>query len=119
MGLNRRTKRRSKFEVTIGKQLPKGTLYEPFSIRFIKDHRYVPDYVLPNRIIIEVKGRFTSVDRKKHILIKEQSGGEWDIRFVFMRNNTLNKNSDTTYTDWCDKHDFLWAIGKVPEEWLL
>ena len=32
---------------------------------------YTPDFVLPNGIIIETKGRFTSDDRRKHAAIKK------------------------------------------------
>ena len=32
-------------------------------------HKYTPDFVLPNGILIETKGVWDSEDRKKHILI--------------------------------------------------
>ena len=31
---------------------------------------YTPDFILPNELIIESKGRFTTADRKKHLKIK-------------------------------------------------
>ena len=34
--------------------------------------KYTPDFVLPNGIIIETKGRFTTDDRMKHRAIREQ-----------------------------------------------
>jgi hypothetical protein len=43
---------------------------------------YTPDFILQNGIIIEVKGRFTSDDRRKHVAIKKQHP-DLDIRFVF------------------------------------
>ena len=49
---------------------------------------YTPDFLLPNGIIIETKGRFTPEDRRKHLLIKKQHP-DLDIRFVF---STVNLN---------------------------
>lgn len=81
-------------------------------------HKYTPDFVLPNGIIIETKGRFTSADRKKHLLIQKQHP-ELDIRFVFSNSRArLNKKSQTTYADWCLKNGFQFADKKIPEEWL-
>ena len=83
---------------------------------------YLPDFVLPNGIIIESKGRFTSADRKKHLLIKA-SCPELDIRFIFNNPNTkIGKKSSTTYGMWCEKHGFLYhkfhKKNPVPQEWL-
>jgi hypothetical protein len=80
-------------------------------------HTYTPDFILPNGIIIETKGRFVIADRKKHILIKEQHP-ELDIRFVFTNSrNKLNKSSKTTYADWCDKNGFTYADKLIPQDW--
>lgn len=114
----KRARRRSKFEATVGKGLPNGTKYENKRVPYVKKHVYVIDYELPNGVILEVKGKFTASDRAKHKLIKEQHP-ELDVRFVFMRDNTLNKNSDTTYSEWATKYGFPWCIGpKVPKQWL-
>jgi hypothetical protein len=83
---------------------------------------YLPDFVLPNGIIIESKGQFSSQDRKKHLLIKA-SCPEVDIRFVFNNPNTkIGKKSKTTYGMWCEKHGFLYhkfhKDNPVPLEWL-
>jgi len=81
--------------------------------------RYIPDFRLPNGVLIETKGRLTQPDRAKMVLVKRDNP-ELDIRFVFMRNAnqriTKSKNS-LTYGEWCDKHDFPWAINTIPEEW--
>ena len=53
-----------------------------------KTHRYYPDFILPNGIIIEAKGRFLTKDRQKHLLVKAQNP-ELDIRFVFSNPNQL------------------------------
>ena len=81
-------------------------------------HRYTPDFVLPNGIIVETKGRFITADRKKHLLIKAQHP-EKDIRFVFSNSRQrISKQSKTTYGMWCEKYGFQYADKSIPEEWL-
>jgi len=79
---------------------------------------YTPDFLLPNGIIIETKGRFTPEDRMKHLAIKKQHP-EIDIRFVFTNSRAkLRKGAKSSYGDWCAKHGFLYADKDVPQEWL-
>jgi len=94
--------------------------YECFKIEWedLAYRTYTPDFLLPNGIIIETKGRFTPEDRMKHIAIKKQHP-DLDIRFVFSNSNSkLRKGAKTTYASWCDKHGFLYANKDVPQEWL-
>lgn len=115
---------RSGLEETISEQIAtvtgKPAAYETTVIRYSKpssDHRYTPDFVLPNGIIVESKGRFLPDDRKKHLLIKQQHPDK-DIRFVFSNPKArLSKTSLTTYAAWCDKYGFQWANKVVPVEW--
>jgi hypothetical protein len=90
-------------------------------IRYTKPSRvskYTPDFVLPNGIIIETKGRFVTADRQKHILVKAQHP-ELDIRFVFSNSRSrISKESSTTYAMWCVKNGFKFADRSVPEAWL-
>lgn len=80
--------------------------------------RYTPDFILPNGIVIETKGRFVTADRKKHLMLKSQHP-DLDIRFVFNRANTkISKKSSTTYAMWCLRHGFSYAQGYIPEDWL-
>lgn len=96
--------------------------YEQHKIHYTKpatNNKYTPDFKLPNGVFVETKGRFTTSDRKKHLLIKEQHP-EIDIRFVFQNaNNKLSKRSKTTYGDWCQKHGFIYAEKTIPDSWLL
>lgn len=79
---------------------------------------YTPDFLLPNGIIVETKGRFTTEDRMKHLSIKKQHPN-LDIRFVFTNSNAkLRKGSKTSYADWCEKNGFLYADKDVPQEWI-
>ena len=56
--------------------------------------------------------------RRKMLAVKAQHP-ELDIRFVFQRNNTLSKQSKTTYGAWADKHGFKWCIfPDIPTSWL-
>lgn len=83
-----------------------------------KKAKYTPDFVLPNGIIIETKGRFLTADRQKHLLIKQQYP-DLDIRFVFSNSRQrISKQSKTTYADWCEKHGFAYADVSIPDTWL-
>ncbi len=92
--------------------------YESKRIRYTPNVRtYTPDFVLPNGVIIETKGRFISTDRAKHLLIKEQHP-DLDVRFVFSNaSNRISKRSRSTYADWCNQHGFMWAEHRIPKEW--
>ena len=94
--------------------------YEKLKIKYEvhEDRTYTPDFTLPNGVIIESKGRFTSEDRKKHLLVKKQHP-DLDIRFVFSNSKgKIRKGSKTTYADWCDKHGFMYADKRIPDEWV-
>ena len=87
--------------------------WEDFMVR-----TYTPDFLLPNGIIIETKGRFTVADRRKHKEIQKQYPS-LDIRFVFTNANAkLSKVSKTTYAQWCKRYNFKYATGDIPDEWL-
>ncbi len=95
--------------------------FESISIDYLqpaKKRKYTPDFILPNGILVETKGRFVTADRQKHLLIKEQHP-ELDIRFVFSYSKArLSKTSNTTYAMWCEKNGFLYADKSIPKEWL-
>jgi hypothetical protein len=115
---------RSGLEVQIAEQLREAGVdakYESVTIRFTyppQAARYKPDFVLPNGIIIESKGRFLTKDRKKHLQIQEQHP-DLDIRFVFSNSRTrISKQSKTTYAVWCDSNELKYADKYIPPEWL-
>ena len=79
---------------------------------------YTPDFILPNNIIIETKGMFTTADRRKHLCIKRQHP-ELDIRFVFENSRRkLSKGAKSTYGEWCIKYNYLYYDRIIPEDWL-
>ena len=114
---------RSGLEETIAKDLNEAGisfLYEDKKITYQVNQvrTYTPDFILPNGIIIETKGRFVVDDRMKHLMIREQYP-HLDLRFVFSNSrNKIRKGSKTTYGDWCTKHGFLYADKRIPDEWL-
>ena len=94
--------------------------YETVKInwKLVENKTYTPDFILPNGIIIESKGRFVLDDRKKHLKVREQNP-ELDIRFVFSNSrNKIRKGSKTTYAMWCEKNNFLYADKRIPDEWI-
>lgn len=103
------------------KQLVGDVPYETLRIQYevpAKLTWYRPDFILPNGILLEVKGYFEASDRVKHLLIKEQHP-ELDIRFLFGNAKTkLSKKSKTTYAAWCEKYGFLYADKYIPDSWL-
>lgn len=97
--------------------------YETQTIEYTvpsKVHKYKPDFILENGIIIEAKGRFDAATRQKMAHVIEQNP-DLDIRMLFMRDNTISKNSKTKYSDWCDRRGIKYHIsadGEVPSSWL-
>lgn len=84
---------------------------------------YIPDFRIVTQsgrvLFIEAKGRFLPQDRKKTLLVRAQNP-DIDHRMLFMRNNTLTKQSKTTYGAWCEKNNVPYAIsptGVPPESW--
>ena len=114
---------RSGLEDVISEDLKKRGVdfgYETVKIKWqlIESKTYTPDFILPNGVIIESKGRFVLDDRKKHLKVREQNP-ELDIRFVFSNSrNKIRKGSKTTYAMWCEKNNFLYADKRIPDEWI-
>lgn len=122
-GRHNRSTYRSGLEQAVDELLKSHSIdgrYEQFYIGYVvpeSEHKYTPDFVLPNGIIIETKGVWDAEDRKKHLLIKEQHP-ELDIRFVFNRSKSpIYKGSKTTYASFCEKYGFKYSDKKIPEEW--
>jgi hypothetical protein len=79
---------------------------------------YTPDFILTNGIIVETKGMFTAMDRRKHLAIKKQHP-KLDIRFIFENSRRkLRKGAKSTYAQWCDRYGFEYDNRVIPETWL-
>lgn len=97
---------RSGLEDKVAEQLSAAGLsvqYEAVTFRYtkpVRPSRYTPDFVLPNGIIVETKGRFITDDRQKHKLIKEQHP-DLDVRFVFSNSKTtIASQKSTAFREW-------------------
>ena len=95
--------------------------YEPGKIPFTqpaKARRYTPDFILPNGIVVEAKGRFLTADRQKFVMIAKSHPG-LDIRFAFSNpKQRISKQSQTTYSAWAEYKGFLWCGPEIPDAWL-
>jgi len=112
---------RSKFEETVyknAKKSRKAVAYEASKLPYIYSLNYIPDFELPNGILVETKGYFPPRDRVKMVAVKK-SNPDRDIRILFMNAKTkLRKGSSMTYGDWADKYGFIYADGdRIPLEW--
>ena len=111
--------KRSTFEANLCSDMDSRGLtysYEPNDAQLGYMLEYIPDFMLPNGIIVEAKGWFDSTDRTKMLRVK-QANPTRDIRFVFMSDNKINPGSKLRYSDWCTKHGFKYAFKTIPESW--
>jgi hypothetical protein len=93
--------------------------YEANKIKYVipaSNHTYTPDFTVTNNVYIETKGLWTSADRKKALLIKEQHP-EIIILYVLYKNQKLSKKSSTTYLDWAAKHSLDTCTFADNEHW--
>ena len=111
---------RSDLEGLVADQLEKQRVkfvFEPSSIQYEVPKKYTPDFLVPNGILIAVKGWLKAEDQRKHKLIKAQHP-ELDIRFVFQRLRTKVQGGRFTCEEWCKKYGFLYAESIVPNSWI-
>lgn len=81
---------------------------------------YTPDFTLGSGVLIEAKGYFTAVDRRKMLAVKK-AHPQADIRILLQTpTRKIGKGPRSlTYAQWCHKHGFPWAKGpEVPADWL-
>ena len=114
---------KSQLEKNIYSKLRKGfkyVRYEDKILSYTVRKNYVCDFTCITRngktIYIEVKGWFRPEDRTKMRAVKADNPSI-DIRFLFDKDNRLNKNSKMTYSMWCEKYGFKYAFGTAPKEW--
>jgi hypothetical protein len=115
---------RSGLEEKIADQLKAAGIsyrFEEDVIEYLKPARtarYTPDFVLPNGIVVETKGRFVTEDRQKHIQVKAQHP-LIDVRLVFSNSRSrISKKSTTTYGMWCERQGIKYADKVIPVAWL-
>ena len=115
---------RSGLEDRVEKELKEAgcnAAYEPFKIPYTvpaSEHKYTPDFVLENGIVIETKGRWDIGSRKKHKLLRQQYP-DLDLRMVFSNSKgKIRKGAKTRYCDVCEQLGIPYADKSVPEEWI-
>ena len=115
---------RSGLEQVVANQLKKAGIsygYENIVIpwEIAETRRYTPDFLLPNGIIIETKGRWVTADRKKLRHVREQHP-DIDLSIVFSNpRERISKQSKTRYYQMAERIGIPWAKGLIPVEWLL
>ena len=95
--------------------------YETTKVSYFIEHKYTPDFVLPNKhVVLECKGYWDSKDRRKIKAVLKQNP-DLDLRMVFQAPyNRISKKSKTTYAQWCEKHNIPWThFHDIPLEWLI
>jgi hypothetical protein len=93
------------------------TVRLPYTITKYK--KYTPDFIFPNGLHLEAKGRFTAESRDKMLAVKE-AHPHINLRILFQRDQPIRKGSKTLYSMWAVKNGFPYAIGeKIPEDWLV
>lgn len=115
---------RSGLEVSVAGQIADKTsspvCYEAHKLKYTppqKVRTYTPDFILPNGIVIETKGRFLTADRQKHKHIKTEHP-DLEVRFVFSNpQQRISKTSSTTYAMWCEQYGFKYAAKLIPNTW--
>lgn len=93
-------------------------IYESRKIPYIIEANYIPDVTLGNGIIIEFKGKFDAIARRKMAAVKA-CNPELDIRFVFYNSRSkIAKGSRMTHGEWAEKMGFKYSHQEIPDEWI-
>jgi len=112
---------KSGFERTIVANLKSRSVnftYEELTLPYVLHGEYHPDFVLKGSgIIVEAKGVLDRDSKRKMIAVKKQYP-DLDIRFLFMNADKKVPGTKQTHGEWATKNGFVWAEGKVPDEWL-
>jgi hypothetical protein len=116
---------RSKLEAAVwGKieAVQPGAQFESLKLPYTLTHTYTPDIILPNGVILEVKGRFIQKghDCRPKMLAVKAAFPDLDIRFVLQNPGlSVTPRAKLTHSEWCDKNGFPWChYQSIPPEWL-
>lgn len=103
---------RNPFEARCAAALGGEYAYEPIKLPYVIEATYCPDFVdVANKRIVEAKGLFDAMDRRKILAVK-QAHPSYSIEIWFTNpERTISKSSKTRYRDWCDKHGIQWKVG--------
>ena len=107
---------RNKFEARIYASLKHKKVkfkYESEKIPYLIAGHYIPDFILTTRrgkLYIETKGHFRPEAKRKMAAVKKLNP-QLDIRILFYSHSK-------SAIKWCIKHNFPYAIGEIPDDWL-
>ena len=95
----------------------------PFKYEFTKlkytqpevERTYNPDFDVLG-VHVETKGRLTTADRKKMLLVTQQNRDKVIVMVFDRAAKKLYKGSPTTYACWCDKNNIRWLDLKQLKE---
>lgn len=117
---------RSKLEAAVWASIAEvqsGAQFESLKLPYTLEHTYTPDIILPNGVILEVKGKFIQKghDCRPKMLAIKRAFPDLDIRFILQNPGApAAPRAKMTHSEWCDKHGFKWCHYKtIPPEWLL
>lgn len=109
-------KTKNKFEARVYNQLKRSKVsfkYESEKLPYLFTGHYIPDFVVTTpqgKIYIETKGYLRPEHKRKMVAVKKLHP-TLDIRIVFY----AKKPKDIR---WAERHHFIWAVDKIPAEWL-
>lgn len=111
-------KYKSVLEKKIAKLLGKRGKYECETLSYLLPKRYKPDFVVElsgRKMYLEIKGWFRYEDQQKMRAVKF-SNPDLDIRMYFPKDQKV-QGSKMLNSEWCVKHNFPYAIGRLPRSW--
>lgn len=79
---------------------------------------YLPDFFLSNGVVIEAKGRLLPADCSKLKAVRKQHP-TLDLRILFQSDRKFSRTSEKRYSDFAREAGIPYAVGQVPEEWLV
>ena len=92
-------------------------LYETEKFPYVLHRKYTPDFKVGD-VYVEVKGWWPPAERTKFLAVIVNNPGLKIFVALQRPNMTLNKNSKTTYAQWCDKHGIAWCPIPIPPEFM-
>lgn len=99
----------------VPKKLQKKIVYEPAKLKYFLPKEYCPDFVINDKVYVEVKGYFRYEDQVKMKAVK-QSNPFLDIRFLFATDNKVG-GSKMLCSEWAIKYGFPYAFKTIPKGW--
>ena len=94
--------------------------YEGTKLPYSVPGLYTSDFRLPHGVIVECKGYFPPMDRRKILRVIAENPGI-DLRLLFQRASVKlsQRPGSKTYGQWATFHGIPWAEGTIPPEWIL